>query len=185
MKTVSRINTAWLIIVTYRTEWEPCFDREIIDFATWYVMNTGVLCASLGSRVIAGARLPSLVPSCSLLWKINDSFVQFSEIRVRQAYSHLWYLKLYRNRNCEVSCNRFSHLFIVGPTLKQQLRFKGWRISRREVLCFTSSYARISDVTDKMKDSSGKQDSKHDLNREDLNPQNSCRNRKHQTMKDA
>jgi hypothetical protein len=93
MKTVSRINTVWLIIVTYRTEWEPCCDREIIDFATWYVMSTGVLCASLGSRVIAGARLLSLVPSCSLQWKINDSFVQFSAIRVRQAYSHLRYLK--------------------------------------------------------------------------------------------
>jgi hypothetical protein len=57
-------------------------------------MNTGVLCASLGSRVIAGARLLSLVLSCSLLWKINDSFVQISEIRVRQVYSHLRYLEL-------------------------------------------------------------------------------------------
>jgi len=120
MKTVSRINTAWLITVTYRTEWEPRFDTEIIDFATWYVMNTGVLCASLTSRVIAGARLLSLVPSCSLLRKINDSFVQFSEIRVRQAYSHLRYLKLYRNRTCEVSCNRFSHLFRVGSTLNNR-----------------------------------------------------------------
>ena len=125
MKTVSRINTAWLIIVTYRTEWEPRFDTEIIDFATWYVMNTGVLCASLGSRVIAGARLLSLAPSCSLLRKINDSFVQFSEIRVRQAYSHLRYLKLYRNRTCEVSCNRFSHLFIVGPALNNSWSSQG------------------------------------------------------------
>lgn len=148
-------------------------------------MNTGVLCASLGSRAIAGARLLSLVPFCSLLWKINDSFVQFSEIRVVQAYSHLRYLKLYRNRNCEVSCNRFSHLFIVGPTLEQQLKFVGRRISRRKVLCVTSSYERISDVKDTMNDSSGMNDSKHDLIREDLKPQNSCQNLKHQTMKDA
>jgi len=40
-------------------------------------------------------------------------------------------------------------------------------------------------MTDTMNDYSGMQDSKHDVIREDLNPQNSCQNLKHQTMKDA
>jgi len=120
MKTVSRINTVWLIIVTYRTEWEPCFDREIIDFATWYVMSTGVLCASLGSRVIAGARLLSLVPSCSLQWKINDSFVQFTAIRVQQAYSHLRTVpETLQEPNLRSIVYPLFTFIIVGPTLKQ------------------------------------------------------------------
>jgi len=83
-------------------------------------MSTGVLCASLGSRVIAGARLLSLVPSCSLQWKINDSFVQFTAIRVQQAYSHLRTVpETLQEPNLRSIVYPLFTFIIVGPTLKQ------------------------------------------------------------------